>query len=40
MSIEVTKFADETKLFRVVKTRMDGKELQKDFFKSGEWALG
>ena len=35
---EVAKFADDTKLFHVVKTREDCEELQKDLSKLGEWA--
>ena len=38
LSSEVAKFADDTKLFRVVKTRRDCEELQKDLSKLEEWA--
>ena len=38
ISSEVAKFADDTKLFRVVKTKRDCEELQKDLSKLGEWA--
>lgn len=33
------KFADNTKLFRVVKTKTDCNVLQKNFFKLGEWSI-
>ncbi|XP_066473251.1 zinc finger protein 614-like [Tiliqua scincoides] len=38
LSSEEAKFADDTKLFRVVKTRTDCEELQKDLSKLTEWA--
>ena len=38
ISSEVVKFADDTKLFQVVKTRRDCEELQKDLSKLAEWA--
>ena len=34
----MAKFADDTKLFRVVKTREDCEALQRDLSKMGEWA--
>ena len=37
ISSEVAKFADDMKLFWVVKTRRDCEELQKDLSKLGEW---
>ena len=37
ISSEVARFADDMKLFPVVKTRRDCEELQ-DFSKLGEWA--
>ena len=36
ISSEVARFADDTKLFWVVKTRRDCEELQKDLSKLGE----
>lgn len=33
MSIEVTKFADDTKIFRLARNRKDYEELQKDINK-------
>ena len=37
ISSEVAKFADDTKLFQVVKTRRDCEELRKNLSKLGEW---
>ena len=37
ISSEVAIFADDTKLSRLVKTRRDCEELQKDLSKLGEW---
>ena len=38
VSNEVAKFADDTKLFKVVKTERYCEELQRDPSKLGEWA--
>ena len=38
VSSEVARFADDTKLFKVVKTQRDCEELQRDLSKLGEWA--
>ncbi|CAM5159894.1 unnamed protein product [Natator depressus] len=35
---EVAKFADDTKLFKIVKTKADCEELQKDLTKLSDWA--
>ncbi|CAM5165838.1 unnamed protein product [Natator depressus] len=35
---EVAKFADDTKLLKIVKTQADCEELQKDLSKLGDWA--
>ncbi|CAM5084504.1 unnamed protein product, partial [Eretmochelys imbricata] len=35
---EVEKFADDTKLFKIVKTKADCEELQKDLTKLSDWA--
>ncbi|CAM4589082.1 unnamed protein product [Caretta caretta] len=35
---EVAKFADDTKLLKIVKTKADGEELQKDLTKLSDWA--
>lgn len=34
---QVAKFAEDTKLFRGVKTKNDYEELKKDLSKLGEW---
>lgn len=31
------KFADDSNVFRMMKTRADDEELQEDFYKLGEW---
>ena len=38
VSSEAAKFADDTKLFKVVTTQRDCEELQRDLSKLGEWA--
>ena len=37
VSREVAKFANDTKLFKVVRTQRDCEELQRDLYKLGEW---
>ena len=39
LSINVLKFADDTKLFRVVDNHINGQTLQKDIDLLGEWAV-
>ncbi|CAM5156358.1 unnamed protein product [Natator depressus] len=38
LNSEVAKFADDTKLLKIVKTQADCKEIQKDLTKLGDWA--
>ncbi|CAM5115522.1 unnamed protein product [Eretmochelys imbricata] len=38
LNSEVAKFADDTKLLKIVKIQADCKELQKDLTKLGDWA--
>ena len=39
LSSNVLKFADDSKLFRVVDNHLDGQRLQKDIDLLGEWAV-
>ena len=39
LSSNMLKFADDTKLFRVVDNHLDGQRLQKDIDLLGEWAV-
>jgi len=39
LSSNVLKFADDTKLFRVVDNHIDGQTLQKDIDLLGDWAV-